>query len=172
MSRNIIKIICKILLVCIIAFILLNVVPFLIFYNAVEWSAKAEYKEFSEEFNMVKDYFLYEYPNESDDKYFSIDRVADGEIRIYDSDLDEYVEVPDDIKLTLVKLDKEACPNKHAGIDIIRIYGERISFSKELGSYALVYSPNERPDYIFRPDEDEEISVRKAGKDWYHIIVQ
>ena len=141
--------------------------PIVWFYYVSIWSESASYEEYAKDFNVVKNYIAAEFPNETD-KYLAVSVASGQGIRLFDPDVGKYLQVPEDVLLSLEIIDKEAFPSKDANFDIIRIYKGRISFGIENGSYELVYSPEEKPSWLNSP-KDTKVFVKKIGNGWYHV---
>ncbi len=145
--------------------------PILYFDYVNTWKLNANYEEYADEFNLVKDYIAEEFPNESD-KWVSVSYSSTYGLRIYDPDADEYLQVRDDALVALRVISKEAFPDKDSDLDVIRIHGDRISFCTESGHYALVYSPNKKPTWLNSPDKKDKVKVKKIGEGWYHVTIR
>ncbi|MBE6607367.1 MAG: hypothetical protein E7633_02255 [Ruminococcaceae bacterium] len=137
-------------------------------YNHI-WKYCANYEEYADEFNLVKDYIEAEFPNETN-KYLSINSYG-GRLKVYDPDTKEYLQFPDDVKSALYVINRNGFPDKDSNFDIIRIHKGRISFGIENGQYALVFSPNNKPKWVNSPDEDNKIRVKSIGDGWYHVTI-
>lgn len=74
--------------------------PILYFDYVNTWKLNANYEEYADEFNLVKDYIAEEFPNESD-KWVSVSYSSTYGLRIYDPDADEYLQVRDDALVAL-----------------------------------------------------------------------
>lgn len=138
-------------------------------YNHL-WKHSANYEEYADDFNVVKNYIEATFQNESG-KWLSVSN-SDGQgIRIFDPDTNEYLQVPSDIISSLETIRKDGFPNKDATFDTIRIHDDRISFCIENGHYALVFSPNEKPSWVNSPNEDVTVKVRSIRDGWYHVAI-
>lgn len=142
----------------------------LMFRYSSLWQFSANYEEYADDFNMVKDYIEATFQNESG-KWLSVSN-SDGQgIRIFDPDANEYLQVPSDILSSLETIRKYGFPNKDATFDTIRIHDDRISFCIENGHYALVFSPNVKPSWVNLPNEDVTVKVRSIRDGWYHVTI-
>lgn len=136
------------------------------FFYASKWQFCADFKEYEDEFNCVKDYVLQFYRG-STEKYVVVVR-KDGELTLYDPDLRYYFELPEDVSEALEAIEEAFVPK--ASLDLIRFWGNRVLFATEQ-PYVLVWSPDEKPTWLSSPDDDREISVKKAGDGWYHVVI-
>ena len=138
----------------------------ILYYNYT-WALEADFDQYSEHFIAVKDYITSEFPNETH-KLLSVS-IKDQSATLYDMDADEYLCLPDDIALSLDMICRYGFPHKDSDFDLIRIQGNRITFLVRNGSYALVYSPDEKPTWLNSPDESKKIRVKSIQDGWYHI---
>lgn len=134
-----------------------------------KWKFKADYENYATDFNFVKDFIVNNYPD-AEDAYLMISRSSSGSFGLYDPVLKDEVDCPTEVKDALARLSRSAFPDKDSNFDTIRIHGARISFCIEVGQYALVYSPHEKPTWLNTPDENRNVSIQKADNDWYHVV--
>ena len=137
-------------------------------YNNI-WKFCADYKEYADEFNLVKDYIETEFPDETD-KWLSIDSYG-GELKVYNPDTKEYLQLPDDVKSALYVVDRNGFPNKDSDLELIKIHEGRISFGISNRRYALVFSPDRKPTWLNSPDEEHKVRVKSIGDGWYHVTI-
>lgn len=140
----------------------------IIFYGDI-WKYCADYEEYADEFNLVKDYIEAEFSNKTD-KYLSINSYG-GELKVYNPDTKEYLQLPDDVKSALYVVDRNGFPNKDSGLELIRIHEGRISFCISNRRYALVFSPDQKPTWVNSPDEEHKVRVKSIGDGWYHVTI-
>lgn len=155
------------LLTLLIVFAVIPIVKTMMFINSSLWQFSADYKNFADDFNVVKDYVADEYPDESD-KWLGVS-IHDGETTLYDPELEIYLVLPDDVAESLESLKKNAFPDKDSVLDTIRIQEGRVSFCIENNRYALVYSPEEKPTWMNSPKEDFKVKVKAIKDGWYHV---
>ncbi|MBE5888340.1 MAG: hypothetical protein E7283_05815 [Lachnospiraceae bacterium] len=160
-----------IIVIVVIVFLLFltRVFPLLLFSYTNTWKYTAEYEEYVEEFNAIKDYILESYQGE-EDKYLSVSYTVDKNIRLYDADEGKYLESPEDVNEALEAIFREGFPNKDSSLDVIRIHNNRISFCITNGNYCLTYSPDEKPSWINGPEEERHIWTRNLENYWYHVV--
>lgn len=140
-----------------------------LFHYTNIWKGCADFDNYRDDFVIVKDYIMSVYPNE-DKKLLEISGIK--EKKLYDYDTKTYLNVPEEVLVSLNRICREGCPDKDTNLDTIRIRGDRISFEDLTnGRYALVYSPNEKPRWIHSPDENVKVKVKKIKSGWYHVIV-
>ena len=132
------------------------------------WKHSANFKEYADDFTMVKDYVEEQFGDE-DYKRLSVSINEKKEIRLYDAGTNEYLQLPTDILSSLELIRKHGFPDKDSNFDTLKIQGDRISFCIENGQYALVFSPNGRPSWVNTPTEDSAVRVRSIGDGWYHV---
>lgn len=140
-------------------------IPYVLIFNTNKWIYAAEYDEYADEFNLIKDYVLEEYPNETD-KWLSVTSGSEPN-RLFDPDSD--LDSPDEINEALTLVCRNAFPHKDSYLEVIRIHGNRVSFCIPNGQYALVYSPDEKPSWVNSPTETNGVFVKKIGDGWYHV---
>ena len=131
-----------------------------IFYTS-KWEYAANFEEYEDEFNCVKDYVLYYYEG-AIEEYVSIEH-EDGKYNLQYS-----FNTPEEVSEALECIVEAFDPD--APLELIRFGENRLTFDTMRG-YALVWSPDEKPTWLSSPDEDREISVKKAGDGWYHIVI-
>lgn len=145
--------------------LMLSVILFYARINYVlTWKAMADYEICSEEFIVVKDYVLEQYPNAVNKGL----EVTTGPA-LYDYERGAYLDCPQEVVEALDKIDEYAFTDKDGKFETIRINGTRVSFCIANGNYALVYSPDENPSWINVSTEDKSVVVKKIGNGWYHV---
>lgn len=132
------------------------------------WKYSADYKEFADDFNLVKNYITSEFPNE-EDKCLYVSNNGSDEITLFDPRAENYLVLSEKIASSLTSLYSSAFPDKDSNFDTIRIQGERISFCISSGEYALVYSPNKKPTWVNSPIENSKVKVKPIQDGWYHV---
>lgn len=155
-------------LVIMVALLMYRWMPVLYVYYVNIWSEAVEYTTYKKEFNLVKDFILTEYGDE-EDKYVSVSLGDEKGIGLYDPDKNAFVKCEDEVREALRTIENKAFMNNP--LDVIRIRGNRVSFCIENGHYALVYSPDEKPTNMYGTDNGDDVLVKKAGKDWYHVVI-
>lgn len=165
--KKILKVIAIVIVLDIVIKIVAAVTMFLIFCYVSKWKLAVDFKEYEDEFNCVKDYVL-QYYRDSTDKYVDVTR-KDGELTLYDPDLRYYFELPEEVSEALESINEAFDPD--ASLEWISFWGNKVMF-RTMQSYSLVWSPDEKPTWYSNPDDEREISVKKAGDGWYHIVEQ
>lgn len=148
-----------------------NLILLISFNYAHTWKYSADYDAYSKEFNILKDYVLEEFPNESD-KWLSVSVTNDKGRALYDPDINDLMECPDEVINALETLCDFGFPDKDSDLDVIRIHGDRVSFCIENGHYALVYSPDEKPTWVNGPKEEGGVFVKSLEDGWYHVTTK
>lgn len=154
--------------VLLIVFVFIADIPLMIFYYSHIWEYSADYEEFSDEFNLVKNYIAEEFSDESNRVLMVSHKASEG-LALYDLETKSYLTLPDDIPSALKSIYDDAFTNKDSNFDTIRIQDGRISFCIECGEYALVYSPDKKPMYVNSPSEDVKVKVKAIQDGWYHV---
>ncbi len=93
-------------------------------------------------------------------------------VTLYDIDMHEDIELPPEVGESLRTIDTHGFPHKDANFYMITVYPDRVAFHIESGRYALIYSPKERPRWIFEPNDEHKIRVRRIGNGWYHVVAR
>lgn len=132
------------------------------------WKYSADYKNFADDFNLVKNYVTAEFPDESD-KWLSVSNRGSEGITLFDPELESYLVLPDDVAASLASIRSGAFPDKDSNFDTIRINEGRISFCISSGEYALVYSPDKKPMWVNSSSEDTKVKVKAIQDGWYHV---
>lgn len=133
------------------------------------WKLSANYTDYADDFNNVKNYVVAEFPNETS-KWLYVSR-ADGKgIQLFDPDTKEYLQAPGDVLSSIETITHKGFSHKDATFDAIRIQEDQISFEVESRWYALVYSPNQKPSCIATPKENYKTKVKSIGDGWYHVV--
>ena len=135
-------------------------------HNSI-WMLCAEYEQYSNDFNLVKDYIATEFPEESD-KLIIVSYNKNAENGLYDSDDMKLLTLPDEVALSLDTITRNGF-HQDATLVAIRIYKGRITF-RTMNGYALVYYPHEKPTWLHSPDEEISIKVREIKDGWYHVV--
>ena len=163
------RVLCIIMAVLIIAAsaLLVKLVIVMIFDNTHSWKLSADYEKYEDDFNVVKNYVATTYSGKWG-KVLSVSN-HNGEITLYDQDVGEYLDLPDDVASSLDTIRNNGFPDKDSVLTTIRIYEERIYFCISNLRYALVYSPDEKPTWVNSPDENADIKTKKIEDGWYHI---
>lgn len=130
------------------------------------WTYCVDFDEYEDEFTLVKDYVMELYPDE-EEKLLSISALGSEKApRLYDVDTKTYLDCPSDITEAL-----QIMLGHKQGLNIIRIFGNRVYFSMEMGYYSLVYSPDGKPTFVNGPNETCGCDVRRIGGGWYHVVL-
>lgn len=142
---------------------------FLLFSDAQTWGDSADYDQYAQDFQVVKDYIQAQYPG-AYDKYLSVG--YKDSVYLYDPETGEYLQLPSEVLSSLEAIDRHGFPSKDARLDVIRIHGDRITFCTTNGQYALVFSPSRKPTWVNSPDETVIASVKPIGDGWYHVATR
>ena len=138
-----------------------------------QWSWKANFAEYENDFCKVQAYFRDNFSeNTSDEKsrLFSFHRDEDKTLHVYEiGNSVEEIEVPEEIKRSVLILESEGFTNDNDSFSQIRVFKNKIEFGGEKMNYGLVYSPKKRPKWLGIP-EHKEVNVKKIKKGWYHIF--
>ena len=154
--------------VCV-AWLVSRIVLLGVFFYVGRWEWAVEYKDYASEFNTVKDYVMENYASE-EEKWVSVSFPLNSPkdfITLYDPDTKEYAELPEDVKAALETIVDEAF-SSDAHLNTIRICGDRIDFCAQV-PYALVYSPDEKPTWMYIHTDPTDIRVKRIGDGWYHV---
>ena len=135
----------------------------------ISWDYCAEYEQYSDDFNLVKDYIATEFPN-TYEKSLSVSYDDENGYRLFDRDIDGYLILSDDTALSLNTICINAFSKKHAHFSAIIIHGETISFSINDGRCALIYSPEREPSWVDSPQEYTRVEFLEIRDGWYHVI--
>lgn len=161
-----------ILLVAFLSSILL-VLPKLImgfvFYQQSLWKYNADFETQEEAFCTVREYLAAQY-GDSDGKLLSVGYSDARGNYLYDAEAKEILALPETVDAAFRKLCTDGFPDKDSGLYTIRIQGNRISFCIEKAAYALIYSPDGKPAWLYSPADDFSCKVKKAGNGWYHVV--
>ena len=167
MKKRILCISATLLALSIIIAVIFGVQLMTVGYNHV-WKYSADYQNFANDFNVVKNFVAAEFPNESD-IWLSISNNGDGDIKIYDPEAKNYIILPSNVASSLASIYYNAFPDKDSNFDTIRIHGNRISFCISSGEYALVYSPDTKPSWVNSPGENSKVKIKSIQDGWYHV---
>lgn len=132
------------------------------------WKYSADYENFANDFDLVKNYITAVFPNESD-KWLSVSNDGNGEVTLFDPETKSYLILPSDVVSSLTSIRNNAFPDKDSSFDTIRIHENRISFCISSGEYALVYSPDQKPTWVNSPSENSKVTVKSIQDGWYHV---
>ncbi len=138
--------------------------PFALYHSGLR-HYDAEYKEYSADFEKVKNLLVAQYPDVNGKCLSVVSK--NGSMTFYDSDTCEYLVLPEDMSASVKVCTYDAFPEKSC--DTVRIDGKRISFCLINGAYSLVYSPEEKPTWIHGQEEDDSVNVKRLGNGWYHV---
>ena len=138
--------------------ILVAGLPFFLFSYANITRYEVDFDACREELTRLVE-FVEDYRAKADPSRLDI---ASGD-RLYDPDVG-YLKLPDDIGNAISVIQSDGFVCKDANWDSLRFSGSRITFDIVNGTYALVYSPEGRPQYA-----TQRVWVRRIGKDWYHV---
>ncbi len=155
--------------ICVMLVLIVSVIPIakLIRFNYDHfWKYSARYEECANDFNVVKNYIESQFSDESN-KCLLVS-YTDG-IRLFDTDANDYLQVPDDVRLSLETICHDGFPDKDSELATIRKHDNRISFCTFNGGYALVFSPSEKPSYANAPNDDSSVRVKTIEDGWYHV---
>lgn len=132
------------------------------------WKYSADYKNFADDFDLVKNYITTTFPTESD-KWLSVTNDEDGEATLFNPETESYLVLPGDVVSSLTSIRKSAFTDKDSNFDTIRIHENRISFCISNGEYALVYSPDQKPSWVNSPNENTRVKIKAIQDGWYHV---
>ena len=132
------------------------------------WKYSADYENFANDFDLVKNYITEAFPDKSD-KWLSVSNDGNGEVRLFDPETKSYLILPSDVVSSLTSIRNNAFPDKDSVFSTIRIHENRISFCISNGKYALVYSPDQKPSWVNSPSENSKVKVKSIQGGWYHV---
>ena len=128
-------------------------------------SLYANYDACVEELNIFIGFLEQRYPKDKPQPIYL--RVAGGKMLL--DPQNGYVNLPDEVSRLLTELDQKCFVSKDAPMFAITFHGSRIQFNSENGAYALVYSPEGKPDYLREEYEGFPIYVEHIEGPWYHV---
>ena len=157
-------------LILIMIFVGIQVVKLILLRYNLLWQFSADYKNYADDFNAVKNYIAAEFPDVTDKDLYISDS-SDKRVGLFDPETNSHLILPDDVAASLNSIYENAFPSKDSVLDSINIHGKRISFCIFIGEYALVYSPDSKPTWVNRPSDVSEckVKVRSLGNGWYHV---
>ena len=132
--------------------------PMLLFRYSNMTRYEVEYDACREELKLLveftEDYRAKAHPSRLD--------VASGD-RLYDPDAG-YLEISEELREAISAISHDGFVCKDAQWDSLRFCGSRIDFQIVNGSYALVYSPDGKPQYA-----GQRVWIRRIEGNWYHV---
>lgn len=131
------------------------------------WNYNAYFDTYEADFVTVKDFVSEQYSG-SNGKMLSVSLSNKKEIRLYDHEISEVVDMPKNVASSLERIYKDGFPQR-ASFNTITIYKNRVIFEIGQYRYCLTYSPDEKPKWMFKPTEDVDIRVKSIGGGWYHV---
>lgn len=156
-----------ILLISVIIIAVLSMLPIWWFSYASRWKHNADYDAYAQDFARVADWLQTTYPNAAN-VCLSVSSRENGNIGLYDVNARNSVECPAEIRDAIRRIDT-AFSDPDAPWDCLRLDAERISFCIPNGQYELVYSPNQRPTWMYTNGKTERIYVQAIQNGWYHV---
>lgn len=144
-----------------------KIVP-MIQYRSLRWMDSAFFKEYKREFVTIKDYLLYQFQDDTSERTLYV-YFVDGEWRLYDEKIGEYIVCPKDVQAAVNTVTKKAF-TKDAELSYISISQDRLAFVTDNRSYALVFSMKGRPNYV-NSVADGNVYVKNLGEKWYHVKI-
>lgn len=135
------------------------------------WKDNADFKNYANDFKTISEFLLKEYP-EATDKWLgvSIEDVAGR--GIYDSDINNLIECPTEVKAALNTICDFGFPSNTAIFEAIRVCDGNVYFCISNGKYALLYTEENEPIWYDNSVEDKAIYVSKIEERWYHICIE
>ncbi len=164
MKKSIIWILTALIVVVIAVF---AVKVMIVDYNHT-WKYSADYENYANDFDLVKNYIIATFPNESD-KWLSVSNDENGKAALFDPETKSYLILPGDVASSLTSIHNNAYPDKDSNFDTIRIHKNRVSFCISGGEYALVYSPDQKPLWVNSQSENSKVKVKSIEDGWYHV---
>ncbi len=144
-------------------------IPLAIF-SQVEWECSADFDEYSNDFMAVKDFILSKYSGQ-DDKWLFVSENGEKGITFCDPNNGEYIEIPDDVKTALGRINDNAFPCKDSDLYTVSVYEGSVYFDISNGRYALAYSPDTKQKWISPSYPDIKVKLKTLGGGWYHVLV-
>lgn len=142
------------------------------FYNQYreQYKDNADFKNYATEFKTISEFLLKEY-SDATEKWLGVS-IEDVEGRgIYDSDINELIECPTEVKNALNTICDFGFPSETAIFEAIRICDGNVYFCITSGRYALVYAKEDIPSWYDTTVEDKDIHSSKIEAHWYHICI-
>ena len=145
------------------------------------WRYSAEYEKYSSDFNTVKDYMLSIYSGEEEKTFLISEKTEENKLYLVELiPLDklisgessrERIEPPENVRDSIKKLKAYAFPDTRSTFNYLRVSKARVAFCIEGVGYALIYSPDKKPEWIV-PSQKKYTKVRRIGNGWYHVAVR
>lgn len=133
--------------------------------DAKSRSHYANYDDFSKELTVLVEFLQIQYPEHKHQPTYL--RVADGK-ELLEPNVG-FVRIPEEIRQILTVLSRGCFTSEKAKLFAISFHGSRIQFDTENGAYALVYSPEGKPEYLHSEGENIAIRVERINENWYHV---
>lgn len=140
------------------AVMLIAGLPFILFSYANITRYEVDFDACREELAFLVE-FVEDYRGKADPSRLDI---ASG-YRLYDPDVG-YLAIPEEVSNAISVIEHDGFVCKDAQWDSLRFHGSRIDFEIFNGVYALVYSPEGRPQY-----SGQQVWVRHIKGNWYHV---
>ena len=174
----ILPVVLPVVMFCFLRFVAVPGISILVFSINDTWKTAADFEDYASDFTAVKDYVAETYAGSEGKHFFVVRRLtgvgADRKrlVTLYDIDMHEDIELPPEVGESLRTIAAHGFPHKDAHFSMITVYPDRVAFHIESGRYALIYSPKERPRWIFEPNDEHKIRVRRIGNGWYHVVAR
>ncbi|MBO4277234.1 MAG: hypothetical protein J5925_02405 [Clostridia bacterium] len=142
----------------------------LIYHIASRSAYNADYENYKDEFNLVRDY-IYEVRSDGEEGWFSVS-YSDERYHLFEGNTKKRVECPDEVSNALAAIRQKAFRHKDARLNVIRYRHNDIAFCIENGQYALVYSPDGKMDIdelLLRSKQINSLKHKSISDGWYHV---
>ena len=163
----------KVIVIGIVVGVFLVGIVGLVLYNQYhdQWKDNADFKNYANEFKIISEFLLEEYPDVTD-KWLGVS-IEDVDGRgIYDSDMNDLIECPTEVKVALNTICDFGFPSDVAIFEAIRVRNGNVYFCITSGRYALLYTEEDEPVWYDNSVEDKAIHISKIEEHWYHICIE
>lgn len=160
------------LVLFLVIFLCTRIIPWYYFSYTTRWKYVADYENYKDEFNLVRDY-VYEIRSGDEEGWFLVSNSEKYGRTLFDPRDNNYLSMPDEVSNALAVIDKEAFKHKDAQFDVIRYRHNDIAFCIRNGRYALVYSPDGKLDIeelLLRSEQIDSLKHKRISDDWYHVL--
>ncbi len=134
-----------------------------------KWRFCADYERYADDFNFVKEYITAEFADKSDDSVLITVGYNAEQIRLYDTEAQKYLSIPDDILLSISSIAKNGFPSGATWAYIITC-GGNVLFGVDARGCALVYSPEENTAWVDLFYPNASVKIKEIEDGWYHVV--
>lgn len=133
-----------------------------------KWTSCINYDGYSEEFNLIAEYLLQEFPTDAN-KWFGVSVTNETGRGFYDADINDLIESPAEVIEALNKVSDYAFADCEAAFESIRVQNGCVYFCVSDGEYALAFSKEAKPAWLNDDGGVKQVFTKSAGNGWYHI---